>query len=114
MMNNIDIANKLAEITGKSIDNFLIKENEVVVSVLATETVASPQLEELSKQYQGSIDSGFITCNKVQMSRKDYLKHVKDMTQTAIYGDPLLYVLFRSEQQSNINFLDWMSGFTDE
>jgi hypothetical protein len=54
---------------------------------------------------------GVIIENSVQMSKKDYQKHIKGKTQDDILSDPLLYILFRSEEQSESNFFQWLDKF---
>jgi hypothetical protein len=56
-------------------------------------------------------DSGFIINNAVVMSKKEYLKHSKGKSQDEILSDPLLYVMFRSEDQSDVNFFSWLDRF---
>jgi hypothetical protein len=48
------------------------------------------------------------------MSKKDYQKYIKGKTQEDIFTDPLRYVLFRSEEQSDVNYFNWLDRFPKE
>jgi hypothetical protein len=72
----------------------------------------SEEVRTLCSVWRGNIaDSGFILSNEVVMSKKEYLKHSKGKSQDEILSDPLLYVMFRSEDQSDVNFFSWLDRF---
>lgn len=73
------------------------------------------ELVELAMKWGGTIGStGKIINNKIEMSRKDFLKYSKDMTQEQALNDPLLHVMFRSEEQSQASFWDFLDRFPKE
>lgn len=75
----------------------------------------SSELIELAMKWGGTIGAtGKIINNKVEMSRKDFLKYSKDMTQEQALNDPLLHVMFRSEEQSQASFWDFLDRFPKE
>lgn len=75
----------------------------------------SPELIELAMKWGATIGlTGKIINNKVIMSRKEFLKYSKNMTQKEALTDPLLYVMFRSEEQSEGSFWDFLGKFSRE
>ena len=76
---------------------------------------ASPELRELAMKWGAEIGiTGKLISNTISMQRKDYLKHVKTSTQESLLSDPLLYILFRSEEQGEPNFFAWLEKFPKE
>jgi hypothetical protein len=72
----------------------------------------TPELTALAEAWQAEIgETGKLVCNKVDMNRKDYLKHTRTITQEQLLDDPLMYVLFRSEEQPEGNFFHWLERF---
>lgn len=72
----------------------------------------SREIVELAIKWGASIsDNEKIINNSIEMSRKDFLKYSKDFTQSALLSDPLLYVMFRSEEQTQANFWDFLDKF---
>jgi hypothetical protein len=72
----------------------------------------TPELIALAQTWQAEIgETGKLVCNKVDMNRKDYLKHTRTITQEQLLDDPLMYVLFRSEEQPEGNFFHWLERF---
>lgn len=72
----------------------------------------SQELRELARKWGGTVGiTGKIVENSVSMARKDYLKYTKGLNQDQVLADPLLYVLFRSDEQSEVNFFSWLEKF---
>jgi hypothetical protein len=72
----------------------------------------TPELTALAEAWQAEIgETGKLVCNKVDMNRKDYLKHTRTITQEQLLDNPLMYVLFRSEEQPEGNFFHWLERF---
>lgn len=128
-----EILKKIAEITGKevicvenkrtdspqSVDN---NEEEIVDDVVEarsdstegssediTASTAS-SLEDLQKIFGGNIVNKYLI-NTRQMTRKEYLHYTKGLKQSEILENALLYVMFRSEGQAQVNFFEWLDRF---
>lgn len=98
------------EPTGSATDD----SDEHISSPIETESnrVNSQELIELAMKWGAEISqNGFLIENKIGMTRKDYLKHIKSLTQESLLSDPLLYVLFRAEEQGDANFFQWIERF---
>jgi hypothetical protein len=137
MMTSEEIMMKLAQITGKNNEKTNIassqstsedngdrtestdepisapsESEEQVVTNDAPIEVRSPELDALCTKWSANLGiSGALISNQIIMNRKDYLKHTKSITQDELLEDPLLYVLFRSEDQSEVNFFNWINKF---
>lgn len=75
----------------------------------------APELIELAMKWNGTIGlTGKIVNNRVNMSKKDFYKHSKNLTQKKLLADPLLYVMFRSDEQSEGSFWDFLGKFPKE
>lgn len=87
--------------------------HRVVESVVEVEPFKpSAELIALAQVWQAQIgETGKLVFNQIDMSRKDYLKHSKSLTQEQLLDDPLLYILFRSEEQPEGNFFQWLERF---
>lgn len=66
-------------------------------------------LTSLSKKWKGEIIGGrLLKCERL-MTRSEYLKTIKEFkTQEDLYESPLLFLLFRSEEQMEANFSLWI------
>jgi hypothetical protein len=95
-------------ITHPSDDGYRAIESVVEVESFRPTT----ELTALAEAWQAEIgETGKLVCNKVDMNRKDYLKHTRTITQEQLLDDPLMYVLFRSEEQPEGNFFHWLERF---
>lgn len=73
---------------------------------------SSKELVELAMKWGAVIsDNGFLIENSIPMTRKEYLKHTKNMNVDQVIVDPLLYIMFRSEEQGEANFFNWLERF---
>lgn len=70
----------------------------------------SSVLLEYYQQYGGRIVNQYILDSR-QITRKEYLAMTKGMTQSQLLEHPLLYAFFRSEDQSEFNFFEWLGKF---
>ena len=145
-MTSLEIASKLAEITGKTANTFLNKEvtsvqqnygdekfcesasevevNEIcnnantTTSVVQVETIPSKftleEIEKYAKEYNGKVVNNFILHFKTLMPRKEYLTLSKGMSEDEALGHPLLYVMFRSIDQNEVSFINWLGRFKNE
>ena len=69
---------------------------------------------KLIELYGGRMsDNGKLICGR-DITRKEYLALIKDMTQQDVLNSPLLYTLFRAEGQTEGHFVQWLSGFPEE
>lgn len=68
-------------------------------------------LEDLAKQYDGVVVNKRVMDNKITMTRADYLKISKNLTQTELCNHPLMYIMFRSEGQGTASFIEWTARF---
>lgn len=133
MMSKEDVLKKLAEITGKEVvcvasegvssqqdsDN---NEEEIVDDAVeagsdSTErssedstASATSSLEDLHKIFGGNIVNKYLMDAR-QMTRKEYLNYSKGLKQSELLEHPLLYVMFRSEGQAQVNFFEWLDRF---
>jgi hypothetical protein len=83
-----------------------------VSDVVEASTAHSKELIELAMKWGAEIGlSGILINNSIQMSKKDYLKYIKNLSREALLKDPLLYILFRSEEQGDANFFHWIERF---
>ena len=98
--------------TSESISAPVAVGHEIIPDVMEAEFNPSPELKQLAVKWQAEIGiTGKLICNKVSMTKKDYLKHIKGMTADKVLDDPLLHVLFRSEEQPEVNFFSWLDRF---
>lgn len=125
-MNKYETAKKLAEITGRPITDFFKGEFDAELGErhddtisdersVAEVTTASPTEEQKSllKHYLGSTLHNGKLIHGRQMTRKEYLKVSKDLDQEELGEHPLLYKMFRSENQTEVFFPRWMDTFTE-
>ena len=63
-------------------------------------------LDKLAKEWKGEVIKGSILHNKRRMTRKEYLA-VKFKTEDDFWKSPLIYVMFRSEDQADASFITW-------
>ena len=142
-MKDLKIAQKLAEITGRPLEDFYDGETksnkqekeesvEKVESVStestsrnvpeirsetktdSTETISSSniasihELDTFAKEWKGEIVNKVILKNERRMTRKEYLKMKRTFKTTEeFYNSPLLYLMFRSEEQADASFITW-------
>ena len=72
----------------------------------------SEELKALASLWNGEIsERGMIINSTIEMSKKEYMKQIKGKTQDDILSDPLLYIMFRSEEQGDANFFSWLDRF---
>jgi hypothetical protein len=70
---------------------------------------------ELILRYGGKMsDNGKLICETKQMTKKEYLTETKGLNDKDILAHPLLYVMFRSEGQTEGHFVQWLSKFAEE
>jgi len=67
-------------------------------------------LLEYYQQYGGRIVNQYILDSR-QLTRKEYTALTKGLTQSQLLEHPLLYAFFRSEDQSEFNFFEWLGKF---
>lgn len=66
-------------------------------------------------RYGGKMsDNGKLICETKQMTKKEYLAETKGLDEQDILAHPLLYLMFRSEGQTEGHFVQWLSGFPEE
>jgi hypothetical protein len=75
-----------------------------------TAASSSSSVEEFQKIFGGNIVNEFLLDGR-KMTKKEYTQYCKGLTQTELLAHPLLYMLFRSEDQSQVNFFDWLNKF---
>ena len=69
---------------------------------------------KLIQIYGGRVsDNGKLICGR-DITRKEYLALIKDMTQQDVLNSPLLYTLFRAEGQTEGHFWSWLERFPKE
>lgn len=67
------------------------------------------------QQYGGKMsDNGKLICDTKQMTKKEYLAETKGLDEQDILAHPLLYLMFRSEGQTEGHFVQWLSRFSKE
>lgn len=75
------------------------------------EAETRPEVKELAKIF----DATKIVNNKImdgrQMTRKEYLSYSKGLTEDEVGDHPLVFKMFRSEDQGEANFLYWLEKF---
>jgi hypothetical protein len=84
-------------------------DNSEPVTENATGSTAS-SLEDLQKVFGGNIVNKYLMDAR-QMTRKEYNQYSKGLTQSELLDHPLLYIMFRAENQAQVNFLEWVSRF---
>lgn len=135
MMSKEDILKRLAEITGKvkeyddvksqgdnastDIDN---NEEETLDDAIeiasdnsepdadSTTASTSASLIEFQKIFGGNIVNKYLLEAR-QLTKKEYVQYCKGLTQAELLEHPLLYMLFRAEEQSQVNFFEWLNRF---
>lgn len=133
IMSKEDVLKKLAEITGREVvcvasegvdpqqssDN---NEEKIVDNVVETGSdpaegstedgaaSATSSLEDLQKIFGGNIVNKYLMDTR-QMTRKEYLHYTKALNQSEVLEHPLLYIMFRSEGQAQVNFFEWLDRF---
>lgn len=133
LMSREDVIKKIAEITSKEFDyvedersssssDFDNNEEKIVddageagsnsteSATQVTTAVSSTSLDDLQKIFGGVIVNKYLMEAR-QMTRKEYLQYAKGLKQSEILDHPLLYCMFRSEDQSQVNFLEWIGRF---
>lgn len=135
---NLDIAKRLADITGRPLEDFYEGEiknennqngceqanknnNNVPIHIGEHginknkassveedihEGVDFLELKILANKYEGQIVGKYIMHAKKPMKRKEYLS-MKFKTEEEFWSSPLLYIMFRSEEQIVANFTNW-------
>lgn len=120
-----DTALALANITGRSIEDFYSGSATVVHSTASTnssseidmeevesvsdDTEHSAKLQELAKLYNGTIVNGKILGGR-QMTRKEFLDAKKKINNIYEYYDsPLMNKMFRSEGQTEASFVTFVT-----
>lgn len=132
-MSREDVIKKIAEITSKefhyveneggSSSSYLNNNEEKIMDDASetgnnnTESVtqistasSSTSLDDLQKIFGGIIVNKYLMETR-QMTRKEYLQYAKGLKQSDVLDHPLLYSMFRSEDQSQVNFLEWIDRF---
>lgn len=61
-------------------------------------------------QFGGRIVNDYILDSR-QITRKEYLAMTRGLTQSQLLEHPLLYAFFRSEDQNEFNFFEWLGKF---
>jgi hypothetical protein len=122
---NIELAQRLSSITGRPIEDFydLPTQPEIIINDLevVSESFLPPTPEpikhsnnliSLAKTYDAEVSNNSkLVKNKIVMSRREFLKLHKTMTQEELIASPLTYVMFRSEDQSEPNFIRFCESF---
>ena len=132
-MSREDVIKKIAEITSKEFDyvesegsssssHFDNNEEKIMDDVgeagnnntesvtQVSTTGSSTSLDDLQKIFGGIIVNKYLMETR-QMTRKEYLQYAKGLKQSDVLDHPLLYSMFRSEDQSQVNFLEWIDRF---
>lgn len=137
IMSKEDVLKKLAQITGKVlIDEEVYKEIDLSITCQDTDNSeeeivddasevgdnnepgpseepaqeSSAQVKEYLETFGGELVNNHLL-NSRQMTRKEYLQLSKSLKQEELLAHPLLYVMFRSEDQGEQNFFDWINRF---
>jgi len=139
MNEKLEIAKKLAKITGKPLSDFYSGEIEDEVisekvqietritddalqietvkqkSTPKEETTPTPELLKYRDIFKDSkIVRGRILYGRT-MTRKEYLKYTKSIkSEQDYFTHPLMYKLFRAEGQTDANFLTFSDRFKNE
>ena len=128
-----DALKKLAEITGKGIiyvesernnasSDFDNNQEKIVVNATEIERNTAERHATIStSNSSSSLDDlrnifGGIVVNKYlmecrQMTKKEYLFYTKGIKQSDLLDHPLLYAMFRAEDQAEVNFFEWINRF---
>jgi hypothetical protein len=134
-MSKDEVLQKLAEITGKAkelsyvenqrvdasedIDNNEEKAVDDIAEARSntterssenSTTSATSSLEDLQKIFGGNIVNKYLMDTR-QMTRKEYIHYTKGLKRSELMDHPLLYLMFRSEDQAQVNFFDWINRF---
>jgi len=75
-----------------------------------TTSESASSLEDLQKIFGGNIVNKYLMETR-QMTRKEYLSYTKGLAQSELMDHPLLYTMFRSEDQAQVNFFEWINRF---
>lgn len=95
------IAKRLSEITGRKVSDFY-------------DANISNKSREYADKYGGEIkDSGYIIGGR-QITSREYSSIVRGMTQNELLYHPMLYKLFRAENQKESNFIQWINKFKED
>ncbi len=90
-------------------DTSEIRDNKEQVDNVVSRVQDTPT--DLLEQYGGEIINGRLLNTTNKMSRKDYLAEKKKFkTLDDFWNSPLLYVMFRSEEQIDSNFVNWTTS----
>ena len=128
--NNLEVAKRLAAITGRDLEEFYngtldkgdgknSSNTQVIQHV--SEVRNSKETSELDgqikhylQQYGGEVVKGKIHKAR-QMTRQEYLKAKKQIkTIEDFWNSPLLYLMFRSEGQNTVSFVEWTTKMEKE
>ena len=136
MSNDLEIAKRLAAITGKPLSDFYKGEiggvsrnngadiqegDDASIEALGADAEyedipkqqASPEVVELQRLFKDSS----ITNNKIlggrTMTRKEYLQYTKGLMREDVNNHPLIHKMFRSEGQSEAFFTKWLDRFPE-
>ena len=137
-MTDLEIAKKLAAITGKPLEEYysgpetIDKQDKPTVSnikeiaahnvsgsgdikveehKIETESDWSEEIIAYQKMFAGSVIVKGKILNGRQMTKKEYNKYTKGMTIEEYYGHPLMYKMYRSEGQIDPSFMTFPERF---
>lgn len=131
-MNELEIAKKLAAITGKPLSEYysgtIPNESDkrpIVLDAHKAEPVPTtsdrneePVRGDISEEilkYQKMFAGSTITNGKIlfgrQMTKKEYNKYTKGLTIEEYYGHPLMYKMYRAEGQLDPSFMTFPERF---
>lgn len=68
------------------------------------------KVEDYQAIFGGDVVNAYLLGTR-QMTRKEYLSYSKGLTQEQLLQHPLLYCMFRSEDQGESNFFEWLARF---
>ena len=135
-MNRLDIAEKLALITGKPVTEFF-NESRCAMEDENKDEIKSEPVQRISEvegdrskpistneetspttsllEYQKMFEGSRIVNKKIlggkQMTKKEYRKIIKGMSRSEMYKHPLMHKMFRAEGQNEAQFPTWCKRF---
>ena len=133
LMSREDVIKKIAEITSKEFDYVesergsssssaynneektmddvgqIASDSSESITQVST-ACSTTSLDDLQKIFGGNIVNKYLMDTR-QMTRKEYLQSTKGLKQSDVLDHPLLYSMFRSEDQPQVNFLEWVGRF---
>lgn len=133
LMSREDVIRKIAEITSKEFEHVEnersssssdsdnneekivddaceVRSNSAESTAQVTTSSTATSLNDLQKIFGGIIVNKYLMDTR-QMTRKEYLQYSKGLKQSDVLDHPLMYSMFRSEDQSQVNFLEWIDRF---